>query len=124
MDVDKCIICDKNARWEWYLRDITTNDHGRYIYVCSTFCFVDWLKRSFKGFFANYNVATAINNVPVVKKTGKTSKYIGVSWNSHLKKWKVGINYRGQRIHLGYFADEIDASKIYTRKKKELSGKK
>lgn len=41
----------------------------------------------------------------------KTSKYIGVSWNTQYSKWDstVGINYKV--VHLGRYADEISAAR-------------
>jgi hypothetical protein len=50
-------------------------------------------------------------------KKNKTSKYTGVCWNKKQKKWQSAIQINNKIKHLGYFVDELEASKIY---KKEL----
>ena len=47
------------------------------------------------------------------KHTFKTSKFVGVSWSNAHKKWISGIFYNKKRISLGFFDDEIEASKAY-----------
>jgi hypothetical protein len=45
-----------------------------------------------------------------------SSGLIGVSWQTFRSgngKWKVQIRHNGQRIHLGLFADKIDAALAY-----------
>ena len=42
-----------------------------------------------------------------------TSKYKGVSWSNHKKKWRVQIFYGGRLKHLGYFDIEEIAAQIY-----------
>jgi hypothetical protein len=44
------------------------------------------------------------------KKAGGRSKYKGASYVKGRKKWRVCINHNGQRIHLGYFDNEMDAA--------------
>ena len=44
-----------------------------------------------------------------------TSKYTGVSWDSHAKKWKSGAMLEGKVKHLGLFNNEIDAHKAYLK---------
>lgn len=51
-----------------------------------------------------------------------SSRFKGVSWYKRDKKWRSGIRYNDQLIHLGYFDDEIDAAKAYDVKAKELFG--
>jgi hypothetical protein len=41
-----------------------------------------------------------------------TSKVKGVSWNTKLQKWKVGIRTEIGRIHLGYFKSLDDAKSV------------
>jgi hypothetical protein len=57
------------------------------------------------------------------KKTGVRSRYKGVSYVKGRKKWRVYISYNGQRIHLGYFDNEIDAAKAYDEAAKLYHGK-
>lgn len=42
-----------------------------------------------------------------------SSIYKGVSWTAKLNKWKSYIKINGKDTHLGYFTDEIEASKAY-----------
>ena len=43
------------------------------------------------------------------KQRGTTSKYIGVSWESKRKKWKVEIKINQKRHYLGRYDSEIEA---------------
>ena len=52
----------------------------------------------------------------------KSSIYYGVSFNKTANKWTAQIRYNGQRIHLGYFTNESDATRAYDRKAIELFG--
>jgi hypothetical protein len=49
------------------------------------------------------------------KSEGTTSKYKGVSWDRHAKKWKAQINPGDKKgnLHLGYFHKEADAAVAY-----------
>lgn len=42
-----------------------------------------------------------------------TSKYKGVNWNKHSKKWTARIKTDKKRIFIGYFTNEIEAAKAY-----------
>jgi len=64
----------------------------------------------------------AQNNMNQRPRRGKKSKYKGVGWNSKRKVFCVGIRWRGKRIHIGRFTDEIAAAKAYDRKALELFG--
>ena len=44
-----------------------------------------------------------------------TSKYTGVSWSKGSKKWEVKIRINGGRKNLGYFTNELAASKAYQK---------
>ena len=46
-------------------------------------------------------------------KENKSSKYIGVSWDSWAKKWKSSIKFNGKSEHLGNFNSEEEASEAY-----------
>jgi hypothetical protein len=53
-------------------------------------------------------------------KNNCSSKYVGVSWNKAAKKWKVAIRDKDKRIHLGYYTDELEASKAYQEELKRI----
>jgi len=47
-------------------------------------------------------------------KVGKTSKYKGVSWNAHAKKWIVQCRKKtAGKMYIGLFDDEYTAAKAY-----------
>lgn len=68
-----------------------------------------------------------IDNLEVVTKRENTSyrnhssKYVGVSYHKHTKKWKSYIRINGKIIFLGYFINEIDASNAYQKALKEIT---
>lgn len=43
----------------------------------------------------------------------KTSKYTGVSWEKHTKKWAVRIKINGKQKYIGGFEDEKSAANAY-----------
>ena len=47
------------------------------------------------------------------KHLKSTSQYIGVSLNKENNKWRARIVLNSKIKHLGYFTDELDASKAY-----------
>jgi len=56
------------------------------------------------------------------KQVGVSSKFKGVSWNRHNKKWRAQIQHCGSGIHLGRFKDETEAARAYDAKAAELFG--
>ena len=67
----------------------------------------------------NLQLITTRNNA--YKTQGNySSKYKGVHWNKESKKWKVQICINNKIKHLGYFTNELEASKAYNNKLKEL----
>lgn len=42
-------------------------------------------------------------------KNNKTSKYVGVNFDSATKKWRSQISLNGKKVHLGYFINEEEA---------------
>jgi hypothetical protein len=54
------------------------------------------------------------------KHIKSTSNYTGVSWYKVNKKWVAKIKIKGKTKHLGYFTNEIDASKSYNAALKEM----
>jgi hypothetical protein len=64
----------------------------------------------------NLRIASAgLNSHNSTKSKNASSKYFGVSLRKN-GKWKSAITYKGERYHLGYFEDEIDAAKAYNAK--------
>ncbi len=50
-------------------------------------------------------------------KPVKTSKYIGVSWNEEVKKWRALVTFQGRNFHLGLFEadEEVEAARVAER---------
>ena len=51
-----------------------------------------------------------------------TSRYKGVHFVKHMKKWVARITKNGDSEYLGFFESEIDAAVAYNRRAKELFG--
>eukprot|EP01138_Halocafeteria_seosinensis_P016414 gb/GECG01016745.1/.p1 GENE.gb/GECG01016745.1/~~gb/GECG01016745.1/.p1 ORF type:complete len:588 (+),score=86.49 gb/GECG01016745.1/:1-1764(+) len=51
-----------------------------------------------------------------------TSRYYGVSWHKSSQRWAVQIRHDGKRIHVGYFADELEAAIAYDKIARNLRG--
>jgi hypothetical protein len=73
---------------------------------------------------ANLRAATRAQNIHNRKKfiMKCASKYKGVSWHKHHRKWSAGIGFNNKLMHLGYFHDEIDAAKAYDEAAKKYHG--
>lgn len=57
-------------------------------------------------------------------KQNNTSKYIGVCFNKHEKRWESGITVGKKRIFLGLFDREEDAGEAYQKALREITIKK
>jgi hypothetical protein len=57
------------------------------------------------------------NTINRPKRPNTSSKYIGVNWDKHRKKWRTAIRYmkKGRTIikHLCHTSDEIEAARTY-----------
>jgi AP2 domain/HNH endonuclease len=63
---------------------------------------------------ANLRQATAQEQAWNRKKQGNcSSKYKGVCWSKHARKWVVHIKIDYQQVYLGYFKDEVEAALAY-----------
>jgi hypothetical protein len=51
----------------------------------------------------------------------KKSKYIGVGWHKHTKKWMARLVLNGKRLSLGCYVNEIDAANAYQNKLAEIN---
>jgi|SRR5665647_706007 len=49
-----------------------------------------------------------------------TSKYVGVSWRKHRKKWRSQITIEGKQKQLGEFKNEVDAANAYLNELSKL----
>lgn len=56
------------------------------------------------------------------KKSGTSSKYKGVCWNTLKSRWMAGIKVNQKRIHLGLFEVEEDAARAYDNAALEYFG--
>lgn len=63
------------------------------------------------------------NNMNRRPNKGKmSSQYKGVCWRNHAKKWKAYIKLKGKQIHLGYYASEHKAARVYNEAANVLFG--
>lgn len=74
---------------------------------------------------ANLRLATCAQNVinrAIIKRRNSPSKYKGVTWHKHRKKWQAQICYDGKHKTVGYFDDEFEAAKTYDQAAKKHHG--
>jgi hypothetical protein len=64
----------------------------------------------------NLRIATRLeNNRNSTSRKNSSSKYLGVSWSNHNKRWMAYIRIKGKTIHLGGFKIEEDAALAYNQ---------
>lgn len=56
------------------------------------------------------------------KRSGTTSRFIGVSLRRDCNKWRAAIQWKRKPLHIGYFAEEVEAARAYDHKAVELGG--
>lgn len=83
-----------------------------------------WDRNGLNNQRANLRPATRTqNNANMGKRMGShTSKFKGVSWESHTRKWRAQIHKQGQHIGLGRYDNEASAAAAYDAAAKELFG--
>jgi hypothetical protein len=72
---------------------------------------------------SNLRLATRIQNLhnsPM--RVGNISKYKGVSWDKHKRKWLARITINGKHKHLGTFATPEAAAAVYAQAALETQG--
>ena len=70
----------------------------------------------------NLRVVTHQQNSCNRKSQCGSSRYKGACWHKAKGKWHASIMHNGKRIHLGYFANEIEAAKAYDTAARRLFG--
>ncbi len=71
---------------------------------------------------ANLRLATRTQNNCNRRKHNRNkchSRFKGVSWHKHRKRWSAQINIYRKRKSLGYFEDETEAAKAYDKAAKK-----
>lgn len=62
----------------------------------------------------NLRLCTNSQNVANSRKRANcTSQFKGVSWHKATRKWRAQIKVNGRKKHLGGFADEHEAARVY-----------
>lgn len=52
-------------------------------------------------------------NVGKIRNRSTTSRFKGVNWHKHTRKWVAKIRHLGRQTHLGYFESEVEAAYCY-----------
>lgn len=73
------------------------------------------------GFTREERITKSQQGIPKKRKKKKLSRYVGVSKDKN--RWRAYISFKGKKIQIGSFRDEISAAEAYDEKAKELYGK-
>ncbi len=67
---------------------------------------------------------TKITSLKLKERTPhrQSSSFKGICWNKVRQTWLVRVLYKGERVYVGNFRDEIEAAKAYDKKAIELLG--
>jgi len=72
----------------------------------------------------NNKLNNHVDNLQIITNRENTTKdkkgLVGASWNKTNKKWISEISIKGERIYLGAFNKELEASNAYQDKLKEI----
>lgn len=63
--------------------------------------------------FVNLREATDVQNGQNSRASRGKSRWRGVHWHAHAKKWQARISVNGKQRHLGLFDTEEDAAEAY-----------
>jgi hypothetical protein len=117
---------DRISQWKWHFSDGYAARHSegsrpvrmhREIMQPSDGLEVDHIDgNKLNNCRSNLRLATHGQNMRNRKlQTGGTSQYKGVVWYAQTSRWQAKIQVDRKTIHLGYFADEIDAARAYDK---------
>ena len=81
-----------------------------------------WDRNGLNNRRGNLRLCTRSQNMMNQRVKGGTSNFKGVHWNKQCRKWYARIQVNGKQIHIGSFADEIEAAQAYDVASRELSG--
>lgn len=75
---------------------------------------------------ANLRIANSAQNGanrgPSRLKSGKSSRFKGVSWSNTKQRWLVYVHHMGKTRYIGRYTDEVEAAKAYNKAAVETWG--
>ena len=72
------------------------------------------------NYLSNLRIITHRENTNQ-KHMKSSSQYTGVCWHKQHNKWMSSIKINGKKKYLGYFTNELDASKAYEKELKKIN---